>query len=30
MPIQARRVTTFHASQKLKFAVEGVGDGDKV
>ncbi|MBK6743054.1 MAG: HU family DNA-binding protein [Hydrogenophilales bacterium] len=29
MPIHARRVTTFHASQKLKFAVEGVGDGNK-
>jgi integration host factor subunit alpha len=30
MPIHARRVTTFHASQKLKFAVESVGDGGKV
>ena len=29
MPIHARRVTTFHASQKLRFAVEGVGDGKK-
>ncbi len=30
MPIHARRVTAFHASQKRKFAVVSVGDGGKV
>ena len=29
IPITARRVVTFHASQKLKAAVEATGHGDK-
>ncbi len=29
MPIHARRVTTFHASPKLKLAVESESDGSK-
>lgn len=29
MPIHARRVTTFHASPKLKLAVESKGDGSR-
>ena len=29
IPITARRVVTFHASQKLKAIVEGDDDGDK-
>src|ERR1035437_2322222 len=28
IPITARRVVTFHASQKLKLAVEGIKHGD--
>ncbi len=29
IPISARRVVTFHASQKLKLAVDSQHDGDK-
>ena len=29
MPILARRIATFHASQKLRFAVDSVGVGNK-
>lgn len=29
IPISARRVVTFHPSQKLKAAVEGAGDDDR-